>query len=178
MRKAAKRTAGGQSDRVQFVVDVRLVIGKLRREVDQLTRQQPTGAAEDAEEHRHDDQNSRDPSDPAFNVADQRCEQEGQHRRKRERNKQLASDVKNRDDERRQQNHPDSYERRGRGILRRSHGTSSVVHSAASSKCAARRPRAAVQFFEAKKVSSDPVAIQKEGQTADGTSHAHAVYAS
>jgi hypothetical protein len=40
----------------------------------------------------------------------------------------LASDVKNRDDERRQQNHPDPYERGGRGILR-SHGTLSVVHS-------------------------------------------------
>ena len=38
VRKAAKRAAGGQSDGVQFVVDVRLVIGKLRREVDQLTR--------------------------------------------------------------------------------------------------------------------------------------------
>jgi len=37
---------------------------------------------------------------------------------------------------------------------------SSVVHSAASSKCAARSPRTAAQFFEAKKVSLDPVAIQ------------------
>jgi len=37
-----------------------------------------------------------------------------------------------------------------------------VVHSAASSKCAARRPRTAAQFFEAKKASSDPVAMQTE----------------
>jgi hypothetical protein len=72
-----------------------------------------------------------------------RCKQEGQHRRERERNKQLASDVKNRDDERRQQNHPDPYKRGGRGILHRSHGMSSVVHSAATGKCAARHPRTA-----------------------------------
>jgi hypothetical protein len=73
----------------------------------------------------------------------------------------LASDVKNRDDKRRQQNHPDPYERGGRGILR-SHGTLSVVHRAASSKCAACRPRTTAQFFEAKKVSSDSVVIQTE----------------
>ena len=77
------------------------------------------------------------------NVADKGCKQEGQHRRERERNQQLASDIKNRDDERRQQNHPDPYKRRGRSILHRSHGMSSVVHSAASGKCAARRPRTA-----------------------------------
>src|SRR4029434_112726 len=105
-------------------------------------------------------QTTRNPSNPAFNSAYQRCEQKSQHRRERERNKQLASDVKNRDDERRHKNHPDPYERRGRGILR-SHGTLSVVHSAASSKCAARRPRTTAQFFEARKVSSDLVAIQK-----------------
>src|SRR4029453_8222810 len=165
-------TPSGKSDRVQSLVDVRLVIGKLRREVDQLTRQQPAGAPEDAEEHRHDDQNSRDTSDPAFNVADQRCKQERQHRRERERNKQLASDVKNRDDERRQQNHPDPYKRGGRSILHRSHGISSVVHSAASSKCAACSPPTAAQFFEAKKVSSKLVAIQTKESVAS-TSHTH-----
>jgi hypothetical protein len=37
---------------------------------------------------------------------------------------------------------------------------SSVVHSAASSKCAARCPRTAAQFFEAKKVSWNPVTTQ------------------
>src|SRR4029450_5823452 len=88
--------------------------------------------------------------------------QEGQHRRERERNKQLASDVKNRDDERRQQNHPDPYKRGSRSILHRSHGISSVVHSSTSSKCARVRPRAADQPFEAKKVSSNPVTTQKE----------------
>ena len=39
---------------------------------------------------------------------------------------------------------------------------SSVVHSAASSKCAERNARTAAQFFEAKNLSSDPVAIQTE----------------
>ena len=56
-------------------------------------------------------------------------------RRERERNKQLAADIKNRDDERRQQNRPDPYKRGAGRILRRSHGISSVVHGAASSKC-------------------------------------------
>src|SRR4029450_13996191 len=105
------------------------------------------------EEHRDDDQTSRDTSDPAFNVADQRCKQEGQHRSERERNKQLASDVKNRDDERRQQNHPNSSKRRGRSISPPPHGPFTVVHRAASGKSAARRPRTAAQFFD-RKVSS------------------------
>ena len=42
-----------------------------------------------------------------------------------------------------EQNHPDPYQRGGRSILHRSHGMSFVVHSAASGKCAARRPRTA-----------------------------------
>ena len=70
--------------------------------------------------------------------------------------------IKNRNDERRQQNHPDPYKQGARGTLHRSHGRLSVVHSAASGKCAARCPRTAAQLFEAKKVSSDPVAIRTE----------------
>ena len=82
------------------------------------------------------------------------CKQEGQHRRERERISSWRP-LKNRDDERRQPNHPDPTSAAVEAffIARIACHPSPTVRFW---QIAARRPRTAAQFFEAKKLSSIP----------------------
>src|SRR4029077_18038779 len=105
-------------------LDVRLIIGKLRRQIDCLGGQHPADRTDESEEHQHDQENGGDAAEPSLQPAHHWGKQEGDQRREGDRNEDISADIKNGDDKGHEQNGPNADKRSGRTIFWRSHRNS------------------------------------------------------
>jgi len=106
--KARKGAAAGHAKGAQLGLDVRLIIGELRRQIDCLGGQHPADRTDESEEHHYDEQNGGDAAEPSLQPAHYWRKQEGDQRREGDRNEDISADVKNGDDKGHEQNGPNA----------------------------------------------------------------------
>ncbi len=104
--------------------DVALVFGQLRCEIDQLRVRIQPAAPKAVKISATTSSTRRDAANPTLDARDQRRKEKGEQRRKRQRNEQFASEIKRRDNERRQHHRPNADQRFSGGGFRfaRGHG--------------------------------------------------------
>src|SRR6185295_10647699 len=99
LREFRERPAFRSAKRVELLDDVALVFGQLRGEIDELPGKDIAGAAHGGEDERNDQQHRDNASEPAFQSRDQGRKEKGEQRGQRERNQQVAPEIKRGNDE-------------------------------------------------------------------------------